>query len=256
MTHRNSTFFGRTVLFLSVLLIFACKKDTNPTLPPPPDPIPAWKLDSGIYDPNSYFPLRLGAYWLYENSDGSLDSVLCYDKAISVADTSFKIENYHFMPSSQQKDRSSLGCYKGYWNVCKSNPCGFKIYLFWPEQNAYEFAYSRSCMYFIKPGQSAQQAQWFEKPDQFCISADTSVDGFDHVKVYRNIEFDETNLDTFAYEPASPSSNFWKITSIRYKPTVTFEDHYYAQGIGRIRSVYYDAGILVNTQKLIRYRIQ
>lgn len=256
MSKRNSTFFIFPTLFIWVLLSNACKKDADPILPPPPAPIPAWKLDSGIYDPNSYFPQRLGAYWIYENSDGYLDSTLYYDKIPYGADTAFKLENYHFAPQSEQKVRTSLGCYKGYQNMCTVNPCNFKIYIFWPDQNAFEFAHARSCIYFLFPGQSAQQGQWRDKPEQFCLSADTSVDGFDHVKVYRNMDLNGTNLDTFAFEPAVPSTTFWKITSIRYKPTATYEDHYYARGIGRIKSVYYDKGIRVNTKTLIRYWIQ
>lgn len=70
----------------------SCKKEDAPDI---------YEPDSGYYDPSSYFPLKWGAYWVYELKNGETFQVKCGPHDIDSVKERFTIYayNYHGLSS-------------------------------------------------------------------------------------------------------------------------------------------------------------
>ena len=228
-------------------LLFSCKKDKDTGAGIPKDPSPAWKLDSGVYNPDSYFPLRVGAYWVYEHDHSHVDSIYCFGKVAYtykhpdgyqfLADTSFGLTgdaHSHILKSGSYKEYYIPGvmCQKG----------GISSWSFFAEgYAAREFFYQNNCRI---------QSNY---PICLCLAVDTTIGPYSNVVVFR--ETNENDLDSFEYE-VNPVNKHFKLLTTDLKPSATYTDKYYAKGIGLVRIDAYSQGTLYSTIHLIRHKIK
>lgn len=243
------------MIFASFLLFAGgCKKDV-PEVKPEEKPLD-WSLrDSGVYDTGSYFPLRVGAYWVYEHTNGDTDTSRCTKRSAQGHDTGYVYTAKLRKSSYEVYSFRDEGAYIGYKRF-PSAPCYGDPRVFWPTLKHLEYIYPISCTYFPNPGQSPQQKVWSE-PMSICLSPDTSVDGYDHVKAYIKTYNNVSVQGETTPETVWPDYNVRRVTSIFFDPYKSvYEENYYAKGIGRIKTLYYENAQLVDTERLIDYRIQ
>lgn len=147
-------------LVLSVLIIFSCKKE-NTTAANPSPTIPI----------NTYFPLSIGNYWVYEFSthlpDGSIVGTPSIDTLKVVRDTLISDNTYYIIetnkpiPNSQHYRRDSIGFIINNKGIVTLPPSA--------NEGLYNFHYG-----FIN-GSDTAYAYWEEFQDGYSISNSTGT---------------------------------------------------------------------------------
>ncbi len=250
----NSTrFYTLAILIVSLL---SCKKDPAPTPAPAVSPV-----DSGTYDPTSYYPLKYGMQWVFEDLNGNERTLNC---GPHIVDSVFYHSNYYLVDTGHRVEKLSgtsrfeqAGGIELFSYICTKGG-GSKniqfVYPLWPNNAIIRVDYS--C-----PAGPTSIPRFIH-----AISADTSVNGYSHVKAFStftipifDIARDSSNLSVwmdwitqvgFSNPPKQvPTAPF------DYRDSVNWSINYYARGIGLVKRENYEKKSLKSSWKLKSYHI-
>ncbi|TNE82341.1 MAG: hypothetical protein EP332_00250 [Bacteroidetes bacterium] len=235
--------------FVLVLVLFiaiaSCSKE-------PISDTPSVLVDSGIYNTDSYFPLKFGAFWIYKHQDGTWDTVRCGPLENDVLKTGYAELPYSFHRlSSNASDGNSFthepilsGKFTDDGRV--GNYC-IKFNLFTKRFMAGSgFHAGQYYVAFTCPSSGGPNTDNV----YVCVEPNTSLNGFNQVANYiftshRNLE----NIDTASVNP------YQLHLPVTLKPNCDYTQSWYAKGVGLVKTQRFAKGVLVDEMELQSYNI-
>ena len=226
-----------------VLLASSCKKDKD-------QPDPQDTPDPGIYDPESWFPMKMGAYWVYQHESGFQEVIECgalkeYSDYSATTQSSYPYKAHELssnFPYDQLPDIEPRlnGRYTQDGrrpNAAECHPQGNLVHL-----NILDPSFVR-WQYFPR-NKDCPEA---DPEIVLCLETDAKVGSFSGVRVYAITRASNiVNLN-------SGSGTYIMDEQPVFKEDAVFSISWYARGVGLVRREIYENGELMDRMFLTSY---
>lgn len=246
--------FAFHLLVLTLFFSFqACKKDSSTPDPLGQDDPLTKKIDSGTYNPNSYFPLKMGSYWIYEHLDNTLDTVRCSEVKSGVVANNYGKYDFTFHELSSNDLGTGLGTLEpvmsGRFNsasrpgyICDKGGYISKTFMVGNSLGPKEYYVAYTC------GGSG-----FPRTNDvyICIDSNITYMGFPNVMQYAFT--DAQNISKF--DTSLNCRSLCVMLPLELKTNSDYTLSWYAKGVGLIRTERYLNGVLSDVMVLKSYSI-